>query len=327
MQDAGHKVEQKSRRILVVDNDPDSLEIISEALSWEGYAVQRTTSGKEAFELIQNWEPDLIVLERNMPQLNGLDIIRDLRRKLSYVSIIFTSGDASTEAVIAGLDAGADDYVAKPFDPLELLARVRAQIRTKDLHDQLRSANERLKELVDTDDLTGLFNMRSLFQRLEVELERGRRYNRQVAVVMMDMDHFKSVNDGHDHLFGSFVLSEVGAIIRQSIRSLDIGARYGGDEFLIVLTETDGEGASKFCERLRKAIAKHHFVSGPDSMYRTASLGFAITHPGQAGVDPRSLVRAADMALYQAKHAGRNCVRQMPFELPESDSGSNRKAG
>ncbi|MBX3016560.1 MAG: diguanylate cyclase [Bdellovibrionaceae bacterium] len=324
MQEAVRKV----RRILVVDNDPDSLEIISEALSWEGFAVQRTPSGKEALELIQNWEPDLIVLERNMPQMNGLEVIRDLRRKLSYVSIIFMSGDASSEAVIEGLDAGADDYVAKPFDPLELLARVRAQIRNKDLHDQLRSANERLKELVDTDDLTGLFNMRSLFQRLEVELERGRRYNRQVAVVMLDMDHFKSVNDGHDHLFGSFVLSEVGAIIRQSIRSLDIGARYGGDEFLIVLTETDAEGTSKFCERLRKTIAKHHFVSGPDSMYRTASLGFAITHPGQAGVDPRSLVRAADMALYQAKHAGRNCVRQMPFEAPaESTTTSGRKAG
>lgn len=323
MQDA----DRRARRILVVDNDPDSLEIISEALSWEGYAVQRTTSGKEALELIQNWEPDLLVLERNMPQMNGLEVIRDLRRKFSYVSIIFMSGDASTEAVIEGLDAGADDYVAKPFDPLELLARVRAQIRNKDLHDQLRFANERLKELVDTDDLTGLFNMRSLFQRLEVELERGRRYNRQVAVVMLDMDHFKSVNDGHDHLFGSFVLSEVGKIIRQSIRSLDIGARYGGDEFLIVLTETDAEGTRKFCERLRKAIEKHHFVNGPDSIHRTASLGFAITHPGQAGVDPRSLVRAADMALYQAKHGGRNCVRQMPFEPTETDSSGNRKAG
>lgn len=322
MQEADPKV----RRILVVDNDPDSLEIISEALSWEGYAVQSTTSGKEALELIQNWEPDLIVLERNMPQVNGMDIIRDMRRKFSYVSIVFISGDASTEAVIEGLDAGADDYVPKPFDPLELLARIRTQVRIKDLNDQLRLANERLKELVDIDDLTGLFNMRSLFQRLEVELERGRRYSRQVAVVMLDMDFFKSVNDGHDHLFGSFVLSEVGKIIRNTIRSLDIGARYGGDEFLIVLTETDLEGARKFCERLRKNIEKHHFVSGADEMYRTASLGFAVTHVGQAGVDPRSLVRAADMALYQAKHAGRNCVREMPFELTETEAPKKLKA-
>lgn len=325
MPDADPKV----RRILVVDNDPDSLEIISEALSWEGYAVQRTTCGREALDLIQTWEPDLIVLERNMPQVDGLEIIRDMRRRFSYVSIVFTSGNDSTEAVIEGLDAGADDYIAKPFDPLELLARVRTQIRIKDLNDQLRFANERLKELVDTDDLTGLFNMRSLFQRLEVELERARRYDRQVCVVMLDMDNFKAVNDGHDHLFGSFVLSEVGKIIRQSIRSLDIGARYGGDEFLIVLTEIDPEGARKFCERLRKNIEKHHFVSGTDKMYRTASLGFAITHVGQGGVDPRSLVRAADVALYQAKHSGRNCVREMPFDPTEPTelAPAKRKAG
>src|SRR5690606_31562220 len=129
------------------------------------------------------------------------------------------------------------DYIPKPFVPLEFLARVRTQLRIKDLHDQLRLMNEKLKELVDTDDLTGLFNMRSLYQKLDVELARARRYQRQVGVVMMDMDYFKSVNDGHDHLFGSYVLSQVGAIIRKTIRTTDIAARYGGDEFLIVLTE------------------------------------------------------------------------------------------
>lgn len=320
------EVDPKVRRILVVDNDPDSLEIISEALSWEGYAVQRTQSGREALDLIQTWDPDLIVLERNMPEMDGLEIIRDMRRKFSYVSVVFISGNSSTEAVIEGLDAGADDYISKPFDPLELLARVRTQMRIKDLNDQLRLANERLKELVDTDDLTGLFNMRSLFQRLEMELERARRYGRQICVVMMDMDYFKSVNDGHDHLFGSFVLAEVGKIVRQTIRSLDIGARYGGDEFLIVLTETDPEGARKFCERLRSRIEAYLFDSGHDQMRLTASLGFAVTQVGQGGVDPRTLVRAADVALYQAKHSGRNCVREMPFEATES-TPAKRKAG
>lgn len=320
------EMDPKVRRILVVDNDPDSLEIIAEALSWEGYSVEKTTSGEQALGLIQNWQPDLIVLDRDMPAVDGIEIIHNMRRKIDYVSVIFISGNASTEAVIQGLDAGADDYISKPFDPLELLARVRTQMRIKDLNDQLRRANERLKELVDTDDLTGLFNMRNLYQKLEVELERARRFNRQVSVIMMDMDYFKLVNDGHDHLFGSFVLSEVGKIIRKTVRSTDIGARYGGDEFLIVLTETDPEGARRFCERLRVSIESHLFKNGKDEMYLTASLGFAVTQPGQVGVDPRTLLRAADVALYQAKHSGRNCVREIPFEV-EGKYPQSRKAG
>lgn len=310
----------RDRKILVVDDDPDSLEIISEALRWEGYQIAKAQSGAEALLKLQGYTPDLIVMDVNMPGMNGIETMADLRRKIDYVSVIFISGNAATDAIIEGLDAGADDYIAKPFDPLELLARVRTQLRIKDLNDQLRVANERLKELVDTDDLTGLFNMRSLYQRLDFELVRARRFGRQVCVVMMDMDFFKSVNDGHDHLFGSFVLTEVGAIIKKTIRNIDIGARYGGDEFLIVLTEVNKDGAQIFCERLRKAISTKLFKSGTDEIHLTASLGFAITSPGDKMIDSKSLVRAADMSLYEAKHAGRNCVRSR--ELPPSDSSS-----
>jgi diguanylate cyclase (GGDEF)-like protein len=263
----------------------------------------------------------LILLDVNMPGMNGLDALKDLRHKENkYVSVMFISGNTSTEAVIAGLDAGADDYIPKPFDPLELLARVRTQLRIKDLNDQLLRVNERLKELVDTDDLTGLFNMRSVYQRLESELERGRRFGRQVCVVMMDMDYFKSVNDGHDHLFGSFVLSEVGGVIRGNIRTIDLGARYGGDEFLMILTETNAEGAMKFCERLRRAIGTKLFKHGKDEIRLTCSIGFAITPPGDSQTDARGLVRTADHALYEAKRAGRNCVRSIEIQkIQEGD--------
>ncbi len=302
-------ISPKDRKILVVDDDPDSLEIVSEALRWEGYQITTASSGAEALAFLKNQTYDLLVLDVNMPGMNGTETLRGLRQNEQYVSVVFISGNSSTEAVIEGLDAGADDYIAKPFDPLEMLARVRTQLRIKDLNDQLRAANAKLKELVDIDDLTGLFNMRSVFNRLDFELDRARRFNRQVAVVMMDMDYFKSVNDGHDHLFGSFVLSEVGGLIRKNIRNIDLGARYGGDEFLIVLTELNKEGALTFCERLRKAIAAYHFKNGKDEMYLTASLGFAITAVGDKGIDGKSLVRAADNALYEAKQAGRNCVR------------------
>lgn len=317
-------IEPHERRILVVDDDPDSLEIIAEALNWEGYQVRKSASGTLAKSILQNWIPDLIILDVNMPDLSGLELLKDLRQKNQYVSVMFISGNTSTEAVIAGLDAGADDYIPKPFDPLEMLARVRTQLRIKDLNDQLRAANEKLKELVDIDDLTGLLNMRSVYQRLESELERARRFGRQVCVVMMDMDFFKSVNDGHDHLFGSFVLHEVGKIIKECIRTIDMAARYGGDEFLILLTETSKEGALHFCERLRKSIEITHFKNGKDEIRLTASIGFAITAPGDSGIDARGLVRTADHALYDAKRAGRNCVRLI--ELPASVQGGKKAA-
>lgn len=328
-------MEPRDRRLLVVDDDPDSLEIIAEALKWEGYLVEKASSGQEAISLIKTWNPHLVLLDVNMPGMNGVETLKDLRAKEQYVSVMFISGNTSTEAVIAGLDAGADDYIPKPFDPLELLARVRTQLRIKDLNDQLRSSNEKLKELVDTDDLTGLYNMRSLYQRLDFELERARRFGRQVCVVMMDMDHFKGVNDGHDHLFGSFVLSAVGNIIRQNIRAIDIGARYGGDEFLIVLTEVGPDGAKHFCERLRHEIASNLYKHGADEMHLTASIGFAITPAGMniksPSIDAKDLVRVADNALYDAKRAGRNCVkfRDMPIagDLTARQSLRNKKAG
>ncbi|MCE3010922.1 MAG: diguanylate cyclase [Pseudobdellovibrionaceae bacterium] len=302
-------IKPAERRVLVVDDDQDSLDIIAEALRWEGYVVETAISGKLAIEAIKSWDPDLILLDVNMPGLSGLDTLKDLRQKEKYVSVMFISGNTSTEAVVAGLDTGADDYIPKPFDPLELLARVRTQLRIKDLNDQLRAANEKLKELVDIDDLTGLYNMRSVYERIETELTRARRFGRQVCIVMMDMDHFKTVNDGHDHLFGSFVISEVGKIIRQSIRSIDMGARYGGDEFLMMLTETSAEGARHFCERLRQTIQSYHFKNDRDEIRLTSSIGFAITAPGDRETDARGLVRAADHALFDAKRAGKNCVK------------------
>jgi diguanylate cyclase (GGDEF)-like protein len=307
-------ISPEDRRILVIDDDPDSLSIIGEALRWEGYQVHTAISGTEGLVQIQQWSPDLILLDVNMPEMNGVETLKDLRQRPDYVSVMFISGNTSTTHVISGLDAGADDYIPKPFEPLELLARVRTQLRIKDLNDQLRVANDQLKELVDTDDLTGLFNMRSVYQRVEAELLRAKRFNRQVCVVMMDMDYFKTVNDGHDHLFGSFVLSEVGRIIQKCIRNIDMGARYGGDEFLMLLTETNAEGARKFCERLRNMIGNHTFVSGKDSIKLTCSVGFAITSPGDGQTDARGLVRSADHALYEAKRAGRNCLKYVELE-------------
>lgn len=298
------------RRILVVDDDSNATDIICEALGWEGYQFKSTLIGAELSQLVENWQPHLIILDVNTTGVDWLSALKEIRQRERYIAVMFISGDSRPEALVESLDAGADDFLLKPFDPTELLARVRARFRTKDLYDNIYAANNRLKELVEIDDLTGLFNMRSTFQRLGQEMERAKRYHRQVAVVMMDMDHFKSVNDGHNHLFGSYVLSQIGKLIAKSIRPNDIAARYGGDEFMIVLTETNEEGAMAFCERLRRRIEGTVFKSGRDQIQLTASLGFAMTSAGDDTMEPKALVRCADSALYAAKRAGRNCVRE-----------------
>jgi diguanylate cyclase (GGDEF)-like protein len=185
----------------------------------------------------------------------------------------------------------------------------------------LRRTKEKLKEaeeLVDIDDLTGLFNMRSMYERLEAELARGRRFNHSTAVIMMDMDHFKSVNDENDHLFGSFVIGEVGQLIKKQIREVDIAARYGGDEFMIVLSQTDQAGVEAFCERLRRKIEEYLFKNEHYQIKLTASIGYGICAPGAKDLSSKGLIRVADFALYNAKKGGRNRVagiRQM--EEPE----------
>lgn len=297
------------RLILVVDDDADNLTLISKTLQFQGYSIEEASSGEEALEKLKTITPDLILLDINMTGISGLDTLRHVRQLENYVSVIFVTARSETKDIITGLDAGADDYITKPYDPYVMLARVRAQLRIKDLKDELDNANKRLKELIEIDDLTGLFNMRSIYERLDKEIYRARRYNRAVCAVMMDMDDFKKVNDTHDHLFGSFVLQSVGAMIKTTIRKVDFAARYGGDEFLIVLTEADGEGAKSFSERLRKKISETLFEKDGASMHLTASLGIAAVTGTSEAIDARALVRQADNALYEAKRSGKNCTK------------------
>lgn len=325
----------QSRRILVVGEDPGSRETLLEPLRWELYDTQGVPDFEGAQKLIeQGWRPQIVLLE-SQPDSAGITLLSKFRALLPHSSVLFISEDSSTEAMISGLDCGADDYIVKPFVPLELLARIRTHLRIRDLHEQLVYSNARLKEMVDIDDLTGLYNMRSLYQRLEFEMERARRFDRGACVVMMDMDHFKSVNDGHDHLFGSFVLSEIGKLIKAGTRNIDIPARYGGDEFLIVLTEISEDGARLFCERLRKSIEKHVFTNGEDSIKLTLSIGFAMM-PLEDVITPKELVRRADHALYESKHKGRNRVtgyegdgakvRRLPLRTPSTAKPPRKKA-
>jgi two-component system, cell cycle response regulator len=295
------------RRVLVVDDDPLNLKLMAEALSVEKFSVEQASSGSLALEKIENWQPELVLLDYGMPGLSGLETLQMLRKKQNYVAVIFVSANTEQELIVDCLGAGADDYIRKPFRFGELVSRVKVRFRIKDLNDALQVANQKLSELAVTDDLTGLFNMRQMYEKIEGELRRAKRFDRRISCVMMDIDHFKEVNDKHDHLFGSFIIKELGALIRKNMRDVDFAARYGGDEFLIVLTETTDKGTQTFTERLRSVIEKHVFTDGKSSLKRTCSFGYSVSDPADK-IDAREIVRQADHALYEAKRSGRNRV-------------------
>jgi two-component system, cell cycle response regulator len=299
--------ETEKRRILVVEDDVAILTILNEALTQEGYEVRTTQSANEALELVKSFRPHLVITDNDMPDMSGVEMLRNFRLNRNYVTVIFISGRTDSQFVAEALKAGADDYIRKPFRMNELFARVEVALRVNDVHRELLEANIRLQEMVDHDDLTGLFNMRSMYEKIDVEIKRAKRFGRHVACVMLDMDNFKVVNDKHDHLFGSFVLKEVGQIIKNSMRDVDFAARYGGDEYLIVLTETTLEGVKIFAERVRKGIEGYDFHLNNDQIKLTCSMGYAVGGTDDAR-DARELVRAADHALYSAKHGGRNKI-------------------
>lgn len=308
------KKDPKQRPILVLDEDPTTLELMAEPLRWEGYDVHGFTSEREATEALNFIRPQLVILDPDFAEGNGFHFVNNLFTSIQKVPVMVVSTNPTTEKITQFLDLGASDFISSPFVPMEFLARVRTQLRMRDMQEELLASNSKLQEMIEIDDLTGLYNTRFLYNKLEFEIERAQRFSRPVTVIMIDMDKFKSVNDSHDHLFGSFVLSEVGKIIRQNTRTVDIPARYGGDEFLIVLSEIPLSGVEFFCEKLRNRVEQHTFSSGPDSIKLTLSIGFA-TYDGDptTTITGKELVRRADAALYEAKHQGRNrCISYTP---------------
>lgn len=302
------KKDPKKRTILVLNEEESSLQLIIEPLRWEGYDVKGYTSYREFSEAIATFRPQMVIIDPEIGGRDGVEIFNQLIPLLDSCNAVIVSAQATTDKITQYLDLGACDFISAPFVPLEFLARIRTQFRMQDMHDQLIETNEKLQSLVEIDDLTGLFNMRSLYQKLDFEIERARRFSRTVTAVMIDMDKFKSVNDGHDHLFGSYVLSEIGKIIKNMTRAIDIPARYGGDEFLIILSETPISGVEFFCEKLRKKVEETVFSQGTDSIQLTLSLGYATLNVNEE-ISAKELVRRADMALFEAKRQGRNLVR------------------
>lgn len=320
------------KRILIVENEKTIGRLISEALSKQGYKVSWVEGGKQAFQSVKTFSPHLVIMSYEIPDITGLEFLRELRKQEIYINIIVMSARSDTSVMVGVFRSGADDFIQKPFRFQELFVRINSSLENNDLHRDLLKANEKLKKLVDLDYLTGLYNMRSMYDRIDMELRRIKRFQGAVACIMLDMDDFKSVNDQHDHLFGSFVIKEVGNIVSGIIGKFGMAARYGGDEFLVVLAEAQNDRASYFCERLRKIIEEYNFRDGENETQITVSLGYAVALVHEEGgelfpqrplslvekrsneLNARELVRRADHALYQAKGRGKNRFVKFGFE-------------
>lgn len=297
-------------RILVVDDNRDNVEIIATRLRFRGYEIDEASDGATALERVRTAPPDLMLLDVMLPDIDGYEIARRVKNDegMPFIPIILVTARDTTQDKVAGLDAGADDYLTKPINFPELEARVRSMLRIKKLQDEIELKNRELERISISDGLTGLFNHRHIHALLHEEFERADRIGELITVAMFDLDRFKSVNDNHGHQAGDRVLEQMSEILRQSAREIDRLGRYGGEEFMTILPGTSIDDAEVFVERVRHEVQRTNFNVGKEEPLKmTISVGIA-TYPDPAISDPETLIRLADEALYAAKTTGRNRV-------------------
>jgi len=270
-------------------------------------SVIEACSGAEALDFLATDRPDLVVLGRTLPDMDGLDLLPRFKSgELDFVPVLVASHRGETAERVRGLQLGADDYIPRPCDPAEFLARAKALLRTKQAHDRIRKLQITLEQMVVSDPLTGLHNRRYLMDRMLQEMTRSDRHGEPLAFAMIDLDAFKPINDQFGHVLGDKVLRAVGSAISKSVRVSDIAARYGGDEFAVILPQTPAEGAMRVCERLLRNISEIVLQDETGRTFRiTASLGLAY-YPADDVETPEDLVHSADGALYGAKRSGKN---------------------
>ncbi len=308
-------------RILIADDELMSRKLLQKTLERAGYEVTAVENGRVAADqLCPANGPRLALLDWVMPELDGLGVCREVRKRKeqSYVYMILLTSKESKEDVVAGLESGADDYLTKPFDPEELKARLRTGLRILSLEDRLVEAREQMRFQATHDGLTALWNRGMIIDLLGRELARSVREHFSTAILMCDLDHFKSVNDTYGHLVGDEVLRETAKRLLASVRSYDFVGRYGGEEFLVVLNNCNSSHALARAEEIRKAIAQRPVPSSRGPIPVTMSLGLLLNQEwGRRSVE--ELLHEADVALYAAKAAGRNCVRIASPNLPTGD--------
>ncbi len=308
-------------RIVVVDDDPAIRRLILFYLRKAGYDVVECVDGAEGRDFLFKHSWDLAVLDRRLPDIDGIELCRELKQKKDFRNryIIVLTGEDEKEAKLEGFDLGADDYVTKPFQPDELIARIRAAKRIVDLQKELMETNRQLELLSITDGLTQLYNHRYFQEEFAKEFEKAKRYDQPLSLTLLDIDFFKKVNDTYGHAAGDEVLKAVAETFASSVRATDTAARYGGEEFAVIMPQTDLDDARAFAEKIRSLVEGMTIPTSEGEISVTVSIGVSSVPYSSLGA-PIAMVEAADKALYRAKENGRNQVHYERREDPRRPS-------
>jgi len=298
--------EAESMKILVIEDDPTQCLLLKRQLERASHQVFAEQDPYAAMEIMWREQIQLLITDWEMPGLNGLDLIRQIREAdlPFYVYIIMITGKHERHDVVDGLDAGADDYLVKPFDLREFLARVAVGERIIRLETRLRQANQEMERLINIDYLTGLLNRRAIYATAQNELERSRRTNQPVSILFLDLDDFKKINDQYGHLVGDEALKAVAKTLQANVRPYDLCGRWAGDEFIIILPGVNAQDAGVIAERIRNCIAQIPLSVEGKMVPVSASVGVHVVDARTGADDLNKILALADQALYRAKDKG-----------------------
>jgi len=289
-------------KILVVDDNLNNIRLLTDILEDENFTVYTADNGAAVLAMVHKLKPDVILLDIMMPGLDGFEVCKLLKNDFDSKDIPVIMVTAKTEGIDIkkSLEMGAFDYIKKPIDEIEVIARVQSAIRFKQTQDKL-------KEMAMKDGLTGLYNHALLIELFEKEIDKQQRNNGSISFAMIDIDNFKKINDTYGHISGDTVLKELSNILMSSVRGGDIVGRYGGEEFSIVFPGIDEQNAFQLCERIRKEVEDFNFEIGIETVKITISIGINFNEL-KGIINKREIIQKADEALYRAKHNGRNRV-------------------
>ncbi len=303
-------------KIVVLDDNNQNLKLISDVLEDVGYDVSLCLTSYQLLDYLEEELPDIIILDVMVPDINGFEVCKRIKEneRLKDLPIIFLSAKTETVDIVYGLEIGGVDYITKPFRPIELIARIKTHLEIKTIRDELKeknkeliALNEQLEEYAIKDTLTKLYNRRMILAKFDEEISRCKRNKEVFSIILLDIDHFKNINDNYGHNFGDEVLTVFANVLTSSKRLQDLVARWGGEEFLLILPETDIKGALIVADRIRQQVSECEYLSSDGVIHITATFGVAEFNQEDSS---EKIIKKADYALYFGKNHGRNQVNE-----------------